>query len=201
METLIAASSLWQRFYGWVRFEFSPAVLAGAGILVATDLVDAFLRFAQLKLLISLYYFLEAPASFLETWAYPAMALGMLATAAVQAWTYPIAAQVLLTAGLDRSRIQWILRGNWLRLTAIFFLLGVAIYQLDRFIRPALNWIAEAFGNTLGWTMRQAMIRYAAEFPFEVFWIVAWVVTIAVVMKGLSRPSTHPSRAPDNVRS
>jgi hypothetical protein len=181
--------------YGWLRFELSPAVLAGAGIFIATDLIDTLLRFARLKLLISLYDFLEGPASFLDAWAYPTIALGMLATAALQAWTYPIAAQVLLIAGFDRSRIQWILRRNWLRLTAIFFLLGIAVDQFGRFIRPALNWVTEPFGNPLVWTMRQALMQYAIQFPFDMFWIAAWVVTMAFVMKGLRSP-VPPSESP-----
>ena len=51
---------------------------------------------------------------------------------AVAAWTYPIAAQALRTGALDPARVQSLMRGNRLRLTAIFFLLNLASYLFIR---------------------------------------------------------------------
>ena len=103
------------------------------------------------------------------------------------AWTYPIAAQILRTGVFDRTRALNLVRGNALQLTAIFFLLNLASYQLYvLLIRPATNWIAQLLVDPPSWTLREAIIRHLIQFPLDAFWIVAWAVTLGMVMKALA---------------
>jgi hypothetical protein len=117
-----------------------------------------------------------------------------LAVSAVAAWTYPIAAQVLRTGAFDRTRALDLMRGNRLRLTAIFFLLNLASYQFYvLLIRPTTNWIVQSLVDPLSWTLREAIIRHVIQFPFDTFWIVAWAVTLGMVMKALALPVRRTS--------
>jgi hypothetical protein len=170
-----------------IRFELSPAVLLAAGIFAATALLDGLLRFAERRLFIFVYYrLLEESDTALGAWAYFALALRILAMAAVTAWAYPIAAQVLLPGGFDR--VPHLMRGNRLRLTAIFFLLSVAFYQLGTFSDPVTSWIVRSLVAPAGWALREAAIRYAVDFPLDILWTVVWPVTIGVVMKAAASP-------------
>jgi hypothetical protein len=177
-----------------VRFELSLAILVGASILLVTDLLDGFLDWAQLRLFVIVYPLFEGGDVMAETWAHSAIVLRLLAVNVVAAWTYPIAAQLLRTGVLDRASLHTLMRGNRLRLAAIFFLINVAFYQLNTFVRPAKNWIVRSSLDDLGWTPREALLRYALEFPIDVFWTAAWAVTIAIVMKALAVPA--PSAEP-----
>ena len=102
--------------------------------------------------------------------------------------TYPIAAQVLRTGAFDRTRALDLMRGNRLRLTAIFFLLNLTSYQFYALIRPATNWITQLLVDPPSWTLREAIIRHVIQFPFDTFWVVAWAVTLGMVMKALALP-------------
>jgi hypothetical protein len=183
---------------GWIRFEISPAVLLGATIFVATDLVDGLLRLTQFKLLLATYPLFEGrdaafDAALFDSWARWSVALPILAVSAVAAWTYPIAAQMLRTGAFDRTRALDLMRGNRLRLTAIFFLLNMAAYLFYALIRPATNWITQFLVEPLPWTLRETTIRHVIQFPFETFWVVAWAVTLGMVMKALVLPSRRSS--------
>jgi hypothetical protein len=173
---------------GLIRFELSPAVLIAAGIFAATAVLDGLLRFAQPRLFIFVYYdLLEGSDTALGAWAYFALALRILVTSAVAAWASPIAAQVLLPGGFDR--VPHLMRGNRLRLTAIFFLLTVALSQLGTFVDPVTSWIVRALVAQLAWTPREAAVRYAIDFPLDVLWTVVWPVTIGLVMKAAAAPA------------
>ena len=113
---------------GWIRFELSPAVLLGAAVFVATNLLDGMFRLAQFQLLLAVYPLFEGRDGAFDAWARWSDALPILAGSAVAAWTYPIAAQMLRTGVFDRTRALDLMRGNRLRLTAIFFLLNLASY-------------------------------------------------------------------------
>jgi hypothetical protein len=173
---------------GWIRFELSPAVLLGAAVFVATNLLDGLFRLAQFQLLLAIYPLFEGHDGAFDAWARWSDALPILAGSAVAAWTYPIAAQMLRTGVFDRMRAVDLMRGNRLRLTAIFFLLNLTSYQLYALIRPATNWIAQFLVEPLPWTLRETIIRHVIQFPFDTFWVVAWAVTLGMVMKALALP-------------
>jgi hypothetical protein len=178
---------------GWIRFELSPAVLLGAAVFVATNLLDGLLRWTQFQLLLALYSLFEGRAATFDAWARWSDALPILAGSAVAAWTYPIAAQVLRTGMFDRARALDLMRGNRLRLTAIFFLLNLTSYQFYALIRPATNWITQLLVDPPSWTLREAIIRHVIQFPFDTFWVVAWAVTLGMVMKALALPARRTS--------
>jgi hypothetical protein len=85
------------------------------------------------------------------------------------------------------------MRGNRLRLTAIFFLLNLASYLFYALIRPATNWIVQFLVEPLPWTLRETIIRHVIQFPFETVWVVAWAVTLGMVMKALALPVRRTS--------
>ena len=178
---------------GWIRFELSPAVLLGAAVFVATNLLDGLLRWTQFQLLLALYPLFEGRAATFDAWARWSDALPILAGSAVAAWTYPIAAQVLRTGMFDRARALDLMRGNRLRLTAIFFLLNLTSYQFYALIRPVTNWITQFLVEPPSWTLREAIIRHVIQFPFDTFWVVAWAVTLGMVMKALALPALRTS--------
>jgi hypothetical protein len=178
---------------GWIRFELSPAVLLGAAVFVATNLLDGLLRWTQFQLLLALYPLFEGRAATFDAWARWSDALPILAGSAVAAWTYPIAAQVLRTGMFDRARALDLMRGNRLRLTAIFFLLNLTSYQFYALIRPVTNWITQFLVEPPSWTLREAIIRHVIQFPFDTFWVVAWAVTLGMVMKALALPARRTS--------
>ena len=178
---------------GWIRFELSPAVLLGAAVFVATNLLDGMFRLAQFQLLLAVYPLFEGRDGAFEAWARWSDPLPILAVSAVAAWTYPIAAQMLRTGVFDRTRALDLMRGNRLRLTAIFFLLNLASYLFYALIRPATNWIVQLLVDPLSWTLREAIIRHVIQFPFDTFWIVAWAVTLGMVMKALALPVRRTS--------
>jgi hypothetical protein len=185
---------------GWFRFELRPAVLLGASIFLATHLVDGLLRLAQFNLLLAAYPLFEGRDAVFDALARWSVALPILAVSAVAAWTYPIAAHVLRTGVLDLSRVR-AMRGNRLRLTAIFFLLNVASYLLYALIRPATDWIVQALVDSSSWTLREAIIRHVIQFPFDLFWIVAWAVTMAIVMNAMALPANRSGLFPENESS
>ena len=178
---------------GWIRFELSPAVLLGAAVFVATNLLDGLFRLAQFQLLYAVYPLFEGRDGVFDAWARCSDALPILAVSAVAAWTYPIAAQMLRTGAFDRTRALDLMRGTRLRLTAIFFLLNMAAYLFYALIRPATNWITQFLVEPLPWTLRETTIRHVIQFPFETFWVVAWAVTLGMVMKALVLPSRRSS--------
>ncbi|MEA2966245.1 MAG: hypothetical protein QOI46_6343 [Alphaproteobacteria bacterium] len=178
---------------GWIRFELSPAVLLGAAVFVATNFLDGMFRLAQFQLLVAVYPLFEGREGAFDAWARWSDALPILAVSAVAAWTYPIAAQVLRTGAFDRTRALDLMRGNRLRLTAIFFLLNLASYLFYALIRPATNWIVQSLVDPPPWTLREAIIRHVIQFPFETVWVVAWAVTLGMVMKALALPVRRTS--------
>jgi hypothetical protein len=175
--------------HGWIRFELSPAILLGAAVLAVTALLDGLLGFARAKLFVAAYPLFEGRSDVFDVWAYFAMALHTLALSVVAAWTFPIAAQVLRTGMFDGARLRSLMRGNRLRLIAIFLLLNVALYQLDVFMRPAIRWIVRSLVDRPVWTLGEATIRHVLEFPYDMFWIVAWAVTMGIVIDALATPT------------
>jgi hypothetical protein len=178
--------------HDWIRFELSRRVLLGAGFLLVTEVVYGLVWFANFKLLSAVYPLFEGRDALFDAWARWTVALPLLALSVVAAWTYPIAAQVLRTGMFDRARVQSLMRGNRLRLTAVFFVLNVVLYQLHVLLRPATGWIVRSLVDQWPWkpwTPGEAAIRHVIEFPLDVLWIVPWPVTIAIVMNALASPT------------
>ena len=172
---------------GGIRFELSPAVLIGTSILVVSDLLDGLLQYVHIRLLAAVYPWFEAQEPLFNAFAHVTLAFPMLVVALVEAWTYPIAAQVLRTGSFDPAGTRLSMRGNRLRLAAIFFLLAVVFYQLRVFLRPVTSWMLRALVDKgLVWTPQEAAITYVIDFPFDVLWTGVWAVTIAMVMKALA---------------
>jgi hypothetical protein len=92
------------------------------------------------------------------------------------------------------------MRGNRLRLTAIFFLLNLAAYLLYALIRPATEWLAQPLVDPLSCTLGEAIIRHVIQFPFDMFWVVAWAVTMAMamVMDALEAPANRSGLFSEN---
>ena len=160
----------------WIRFELSRSVLLAAGFLLVTEVVYGLVWFANFKLLLAVHPLFEGRDALFDAWARWTVALPLLAVSVVSAWTYPIAAQILRAGVLDRARVRSLMRGNRLRLTAIFFVLNVVLYPLDVFLRPATGWIVRSLVDQWPWTLREATIRHVVEFPLDMLWIVPWPV-------------------------
>jgi hypothetical protein len=184
---------------GWIRFELSPAVLLGATVFVATNLLDGMFRLAQFQLLVAIYPLFEGREGAFDAWARCSDALPILAVSAVAAWTYPIAAQVLRTGVFDRTHALNLMRGNRLRLTATFFLLNLASYLFYALIRLAANWMVQFLVDPTSWTLNETIIRHVIQFPFDTFWVVAWAVTLGMVMNALAAPMRRAPRRPSTI--
>jgi hypothetical protein len=175
--------------HDWIRFELSPVVLLGAGFLLVTDVGYGLLWFVNFKLLLAVHPLFEGRDALVDAWARWTPALPLLVLSVVSAWTYPAAAQILRAGVLDRARVRSLMRGNRLRLTAIFLILNVAFYQFDVFVRPATGWIVHSLVDQWPWTLREATIRHVLEFPLDILWIVPWAVAMGIVMNALASPS------------
>ena len=175
--------------HDWIRFELSPVVLLGAGFLLVTDVGYGLLWFVNFKLLLAVHPLFEGRDALFDAWARWTPALPLLVLSVVSAWTCPAAAQILRAGVLDRARVRSLMRGNRLRLTAIFLILNVAFYQFDVFVRPATGWIVRSLVDQWPWTLREATIRHVLEFPLDILWIVPWAVAMGIVMNALASPS------------
>ena len=175
--------------HDWIRFELSPVVLLGAGFLLVTDVGYGLLWFVNFKLLLAVHPLFEGRDALFDAWARWTPALPLLVLSVVSAWTCPAAAQILRAGVLDRARVRSLMRGNRLRLTAMFLILNVAFYQFDVFVRPATGWIVRSLVDQWPWTLREATIRHVLEFPLDILWIVPWAVAMGIVMNALASPS------------
>lgn len=178
--------AVFERRLDWIRFELSRPVLLGASIFLVTDLFDSILQVTELKLLLAVYDPSEDSEFVFNLAALFGTTLRTVVLSLVAAWTYPIAAQALRMGKLDRGLLAGDLRGNRLRLWAIFFLLNVALALFGALFRLAADWILESSAPPISWTLRDTTIRRVIEFPFDVLWLVAWAATTAVAMKALA---------------
>ena len=117
--------AVFERRLDWIRFELSRPVLLGPSIFLVTDLLDSILQVTELRLLLAVY----DPSEDLEFVINLAALFGTMLRTVVLSLVaaYPIAAQALRMGKLDRALLAGDLRGNRLRLWAIFFLLNVAL--------------------------------------------------------------------------
>jgi hypothetical protein len=181
----------------WLRLEFSPAVWFAAAILVLIDVLDGALRYALVQLLVAAYRPFEMSDGELAIWVQLSVLIRMALVAVAMAWLYPIAGGVLRNGTFEIARFWRILRGNRLRLSAIFFLLTLTFFGLDIVVRPATSWLARSADNSISWTLQAALIRYVIDFPFSMLLdIVAWAVTVGVVLDVLDPPSPAETDRP-----
>jgi len=181
---------------GGLRFELSRDVLLAAAIFAAVNLLDGLLRTVQFKLLVTATLALELSDTAFDNAVRVAEAFRIVVMAAVFAWSYLIAGRVLRTSMLDVAHVWKLMRGNRLRLFAIFLLLSVAAIALDRLVAPANNWLIETVAGQSR-TLPRALIRYLAELPFFVLWTVVYAVTVGMVLAVLEwrPPAGRDSRA------
>jgi hypothetical protein len=177
---------VFERRRDWIRFELSRPVLLGAGIFLVTDLLDSILQVTELKLLLAVYDLSEDPEFVINLAALFGRMLRTVVLSLVAAWTYPIAAQALRVGKFDRALLAGDLRGNRLRLWAIFLLLNVVLSLFGGLFRLAADSILQSSHPPISWEPRDAAIRRVIEFPFDVLWVVAWAATTAIAMKALA---------------
>lgn len=177
---------VFERRLDWIRFELSRPVLLGASIFLVTDVLDSIVQVTELKLFLAAYDPSEDPEFVINLAALFGSMLRMVVLSLVAAWAYPIAAQALRMGKFDRALLAGDLRGNRLRLWAIFLLLNVALSLFGGLLRLAVDWILQSSDPPISWTLRDTAIRRVIEFPFDVLWIVAWAATTAIAMKALA---------------
>jgi hypothetical protein len=182
--------AVFERRLDWIRFELSRPVLLGASIFLVTDVLDSALRVTELKLFLAAYDPSLDSEDVINLAALFGTMLRTVVLSLVAAWTYPIAAQALRMGKLDRALLAEDMRGNRLRLWAIFFLLNVALGLFGGLFRLAADWILQSPDPPISWLLRDTTIRRVIEFPFDVLWIVAWAATTAVAMKALASEPT-----------
>jgi hypothetical protein len=173
-----------------LRFELSRGVLLAAAIFSAVNLLEGLTRMLQVNLLAAGYAAFDLSDDTAVIWWYAGYAIDLMLVAAVTAWAYLVAGHVLRTGTLDLGHVWKVIRGNRLRLFAVFLLLSLATIALDLLAAPAMTWLTTAsYRIHLSWTVQGAIIRHFAELPFLMLWTVAYAVTVGIVLDGLGRPS------------
>jgi hypothetical protein len=187
----------------WARFELSPAILVTAAIFSATNLVDATLRFAERAITSLLLGDAALSDLGFDIWGLSIVAVHIVAMAVVMAWSYPVAGYVLRTGRYDLGAACRLVRGNALRFTATFVLLTLALVALDRVLDPPKMWLVHLLAPATPWTMREATIRYALDFPFSMLVIIAWAVAVGLMLDGFTReaPAVSKRRRPERPQS
>lgn len=175
------------------RFEASRAVFLAAAILSLVGLIEGMARFARFFLLIDALQIFELPNTELDIWAQSIDVVRFVLIASVMAWLYTVVGHVLRSGRLDIVRVWRVMRGNRLRLIAIFTLLFVALTGLNQLIQPATTWLANALADSPAGTLQAMAIRYSIDFPYSVLWVVVWAVTVGIVLDALEASS--PSAA------
>ena len=189
--------------HGWIRFEISPAVLLGATIFVATDLVDGLLRLMQFKLLLAAYPLFEGRDAAFDA------ALFELMGALVGRVTHPggergggmdlsargagVADRGARSPARSRPHARQPAAADGDILPA-----ERGVLSILPLLRAATEWLVQFLVDPLSWTLRVATIRHAIQFPFDMFWIVAWAVTMAMVMDALGSPANRSGLFQEN---
>jgi len=180
-----------------LRFELSKPILLAAAILAADNLLDGAGRLANHELLIAIYRandgMLDAT---LELWALLSAIIRLVLMTSVSAWLSVIAGSVLVHERFDLAGPWRLMRGNRLRLAAIFFLLTLALLALDRLVDPAKTRLVKSLTDPTSWTLTEAALRYAVDVPFSMLWIVTWAVMVGIVLDALEGPPAKAGQAP-----
>jgi hypothetical protein len=180
-----------------LRFELSGPILGAAVILAADNLVGGMSRQAVHELLVMVYregYVVSDNT--LETWASLAAVIRIALATAVSAWLSIIAGSMLLHERFDIAGPWRLMRGNRLRLAAIFFVLTIALMALDQLVDPAKTKLVRSLTDPTTWTLNEAALRYAVDFPFSMLWIVTWAVMVGIVLDALGRAPSDVQQRP-----
>jgi hypothetical protein len=171
-----------------LRFELSRTILLAAAITAADNLFDGASRLVVIPLLVVVYLSgYEMSGSVLTSWGWLSYIIQLAVAATVSAWLSLITGRLLLHERLDISAAWRLMRGNRLRLAAISFLLTIAFYQLYVLADAAKSRIVRSIADSTSasWTMTEAMLRYAIEFPIAMFWIVLGAIVVGIVLDAL----------------
>jgi len=180
-----------------LRFELSRPILLAAAIFAADNLLGGAARLAAHELLVAIYRANQniSDAS-LNLWASLAAIIRVVLITVVSAWLSIIAGAVLLHERFEIAGPWRLMRGNRLRLAAIFLLLTIALMGLDRLLDPAKARFVRSLTDPMSWTLEEAALRYAVDFPLSMLWIVTWAVTVGIVLDALEGGSTDAGRPP-----
>jgi len=89
-----------------------------------------------------------------------------------------------------------LMRGTGCGLPRIFFVLTIALMALDRLLDPAKTKLVRSLTDPTAWTLNEAALRYAVDFPVSMLWIVTWAVMVGIVLDALERaPSDRRAAA------
>jgi hypothetical protein len=171
----------------WVRLEFSPAVLVAAAIFSATNLVDAALRFAERSVPPLLLGDAGLSDLAFDIWGVSIVAAHIVVMAAVMAWSYPVAGLVLRTGKFDLGVARRVVEGNVVQITVVFVLLTLVLVALDRVLDVPKTWLVRLMAPSTPWNWREALMRYALDFPLSIAMIVSWAVAVGIVLDRLPR--------------
>lgn len=182
----------------WLRFELGGPVLLAAAILAAIGLLGGLVNYVQLQSFVALYVARQPPDGVLALWSGAFGAIRVVVMAIVFASLYPFVVQALRTGALSFTRMRQIMRGNRLRLIAIFILLQIIAAAVDQIVAPASVWLANALTDTTRGVLLSLIARRVLDFPFLMLWIVVWVVTVATILDVLDkqppeRADAHPA--------
>jgi hypothetical protein len=169
-----------------LRFELTGPILIAATIIAVDNLFDGASRVVERQLLISVYLLgYQMSDSALIIWELLSEVIRIAVVGAVSIWLSVIAGHALLHETLNIGAAWRLMRSNRLRLAAISFVLNIALLQLYAITNAARAWLMGSITDPASWSMTEAMLRYALDFPIAVFWIVWWAVTIGIVLDAL----------------
>jgi hypothetical protein len=127
----------------------------------------------------------EMSDSVLTIWGWLSYVIYAAVAATVSAWLSLITGHLVLHERLDISAAWRLMRGNRLRLAAIFFLLTIAFNQLYTLADVAKSRIIQSIANSASVTMTEAMLHDAIVFPIFMFSIVLGAVIVGIVLDAL----------------
>jgi hypothetical protein len=179
----------------WLRFELNPTIWIAAAIIAVVELASGLTRFALHQLLLAFASTHPASDSSLALWGTLGGLSRVLLMAVIYAWCFMLAGQVLRTGTFSIARLHRTLRGNWLRVIAIFLLLGGTLLGVNQIIGLTANWIILSVSDIpTGWAWSYGIIRYGVYFPVQMLWILPWGVAIGMILNVLDDRVREPAR-------
>ena len=173
------------RELGWLRFEMGRTILIAAALLAAVTLIDGGTRLLQHQALVAISGVFELPERTLAICAVVFTVLRIAVMLAVFVWFYTIAGLGLHTGTFSIARTRQFMRGNWLRVAGIFFLLLIILRGIDLLLGPVTDWLIRSLTTDPEWTLQALLVRFVVDFPFQMLWILVWGVTIGIVLHTL----------------
>jgi hypothetical protein len=181
-----------------LRFELSGPILFAAVVLAADNLLEGMSRLADRELLVAVVVRAgyEMSDNALNIWGSLSAIIRTALVAAVSGWLSVIAGWMLLHERFDIAGPWRFMRGNRLRLAAVFLVLTIALMGLDRLLDPAKTKLVRSLTDPTAWTLNEAALRYAVDFPLSMLWIVTWAVMVGIVLDALERAPSDVGQRP-----